>query len=536
MPASVRRCYRSLPEIEKRTREMMRDAVAKNAKTPLQDIIREVTNVVDGFSPEAKSEFFAVLDKVPLAYPEDQRDLRDAGKEDSRRGRRLLHLRLRPVQRLRGVRHRVRRAPGAADGAGDRRGQRGARNRHGVPGPAARHVAEVPGPLQRHAAAGFEDRHAAQHADGAPQLRRARVGRRRVRGLRREEHPQGDHRRSPKPTCGRSSTRRPIASAPRPTSSTARAWRGWRRSRSGAPRSTTCSARPSRTCSWAWAAKTTRTRRRASPAHGPISDKDIVGAMTAVMRQEAFNHKNLQAIDGRLANGMSVMAMAAHTGCNTVYGSTPSNNPHPYPWMNSLFQDGVTVGWLLGESFIVDHGRRSVIPERLADALDASGRERDQRARVLRVRALQRRGDDRSGDPRAAEGMGGRRRRRHGRHRLSEHVEGHPPESAERQGAHAGHAGVLEHRRPEFGLDADAGRQRHERVRDRDPGQEHREEDRGRDLPGRPRLAVHRPGVDRQRAEAVQGDSRRPRIPRARRSSSASRPASRNTAWPTTWR
>jgi pyruvate-ferredoxin/flavodoxin oxidoreductase len=37
--------------------------------------------------------------------------------------------------------------------------------------------------------------------------------------------------------------------------------------------------------------------------------------------------------------------------------------------MNSLFQDGVTVGWLLGESFIIDHGRRSVIPERLADAL-----------------------------------------------------------------------------------------------------------------------------------------------------------------------
>jgi pyruvate-ferredoxin/flavodoxin oxidoreductase len=66
---------------------------------------------------------------------------------------------------------------------------------------------------------------------------------------------------------------------------------------------------------------------------------------------------------------MSVMAMAAHTGCNTVYGSTEPNNPHPYPWMNSLFQDGVTVGWLMGESFIVDHARRSVIPERLADIL-----------------------------------------------------------------------------------------------------------------------------------------------------------------------
>src|SRR4029077_20549603 len=103
--------------------------------------------------------------------------------------------------------------------------------------------------------------------------------------------------------------------------------------------------------------------------HGPNREKEMIGAITAVMGREAFNHKGLQAIDGRLANGMSVMAMAAHTGCNTVYGSTPSNNPHPYPWMNSLFQDGVTVGWLLGESFIVDHARRSVVPERLADIL-----------------------------------------------------------------------------------------------------------------------------------------------------------------------
>ncbi|MGD0861015.1 MAG: 2-oxoacid:acceptor oxidoreductase family protein, partial [Terracidiphilus sp.] len=103
--------------------------------------------------------------------------------------------------------------------------------------------------------------------------------------------------------------------------------------------------------------------------HGPIADAELVEAIAAVLLTEAFNHKNLQAVDGRLANGMSIMAMAAHTGCNTVYGSTAPNNPHPYPWMNSLFQDGVTVGWLMGESFIVDHARRSVIPERLADAL-----------------------------------------------------------------------------------------------------------------------------------------------------------------------
>ncbi len=101
--------------------------------------------------------------------------------------------------------------------------------------------------------------------------------------------------------------------------------------------------------------------------HGAITDAQLVEAIAAVLLTEAFNHKNLQPIDGRLANGMSVMAMAAHTGCNTVYGSTSPNNPHPYPWMNSLFQDGITVGWLMGESFIVDHARRSVIPERLAD-------------------------------------------------------------------------------------------------------------------------------------------------------------------------
>ena len=104
-------------------------------------------------------------------------------------------------------------------------------------------------------------------------------------------------------------------------------------------------------------------------AHGPISNERVVEVLASVMRQEAFNHQELQALDGRLPNGQSVMAMAAHTGCNTVYGSTPPNNPHPYPWMNSLFQDGSTIGWLIGESFIVDHGRRSVIPERLAAAI-----------------------------------------------------------------------------------------------------------------------------------------------------------------------
>jgi pyruvate-ferredoxin/flavodoxin oxidoreductase len=98
-------------------------------------------------------------------------------------------------------------------------------------------------------------------------------------------------------------------------------------------------------------------------------DADLIAGIVAVLRLDADNHTKLQTIEGFTPQGMSAMAMAAHTGCNTVYGSTPPSNPHPYPWMNSLFQDGATIGWLIGESFIKDHARQSVIPERFADIL-----------------------------------------------------------------------------------------------------------------------------------------------------------------------
>ncbi|MCC6233943.1 MAG: 2-oxoacid:acceptor oxidoreductase family protein, partial [Verrucomicrobiales bacterium] len=104
-------------------------------------------------------------------------------------------------------------------------------------------------------------------------------------------------------------------------------------------------------------------------AHGPITDDQIATGLAAVLERDAFDHRHLQATDGRRADGMAVMMMGASTGCNTVYGSTPPSNPHPYPWMNSLFQDGATISWLMAESVILAHARRSVVPERLADAL-----------------------------------------------------------------------------------------------------------------------------------------------------------------------
>src|SRR5258708_4265003 len=37
--------------------------------------------------------------------------------------------------------------------------------------------------------------------------------------------------------------------------------------------------------------------------------------------------------------------------------------------MNCLFQEGATIGWLWSESVVLNHARRSVVPERLADSL-----------------------------------------------------------------------------------------------------------------------------------------------------------------------
>ena len=425
-PGERQKMLQLVPEIEKRTRELMRDGLAQE---------RRHAAAADHPAGHERGERILARGQARVlrhhrqgadGVPEGERDLRDAGEEErraaaasSRSSSRICARAARPASPRAASTEALRMVQETEDVNAEH--ETGTAFLNLLPDTPQKYL----GPLQRRAAAGLQDRDAAQHADGAPQLRRARFRRRRLRGLRREEHPAGDCRgdrglhAADLPRQGR-----PAARA-RPTEleqvGVAEAGRA-QGAKPGGVRP--ASARRSRTCSWASAARTTRTRRRASPRTARSRTATSSTRIAAVMRQEAFNHKDLQAVDGRLANGMSVMAMAAHTGCNTVYGSTPPNNPHPYPWMNSLFQDGITVGWLLGESFIVDHARRSVIPERLADALLRPRDGRDHAARVLRVRALQRRADDRPGDPRAAEGLGRRRRRRHGRHRLPEHVEG----------------------------------------------------------------------------------------------------------------
>ena len=132
-----------------RSRPAQRMLAEMKTGTPLPTILREVTESVDGFSAEAKTAVLRHHRQGADGLPEGQRHLLLAGAQDARLGRHLLHLRQRPVQGLRGLRHGLRRSPGAEDGAGDRRGERRARDRHRLPRPAARHLAEVPRPVQR---------------------------------------------------------------------------------------------------------------------------------------------------------------------------------------------------------------------------------------------------------------------------------------------------------------------------------------------------------------------------------------------------
>src|SRR5215469_6759177 len=60
--------FHSLPEIDRRTHELMREAIANKTMTPLPQLLRKVTNEVDGFSDGAKQEFFRIIEKIPMAY------------------------------------------------------------------------------------------------------------------------------------------------------------------------------------------------------------------------------------------------------------------------------------------------------------------------------------------------------------------------------------------------------------------------------------------------------------------------------------
>ena len=373
-PGERRKMLQSLPEIEKRARQMMSDAVAKNAGTPLPQILRQITAEVDGFSEEAKRQFFAIIDKVPMSYQKVNAIFSTPERKKPGAGGIFSIF----------VSDLCKGCAACVTACGEHE--------------ALRMVEET-------------EEVNADHETGTGFLNLLPDTPQKYLGLYNDERPQDSKAATLRNMlmvrhnydamvcgdgacagCGEKSVLRAIAAATeaymRPLYH-AKADRLRAKAdeldKTGVRKLASLKERNPEEYDLLRQAvahlimglggEDDRDTKARIAQNGPISDQEMVDALTSVMRQEAYNHKDLQAVDGRLANGMCVMAMTAHTGCNTVYGSTPPNNPHPYPWMNSLFQDGVTVGWLLGESFIVDHGRRSVIPERLADAL--LGREKD---------------------------------------------------------------------------------------------------------------------------------------------------------------
>jgi len=359
---------RSLPEIEQRARQMMRDAVAKNTGTPLPQILHQVTNEVDGFSDEAKRQFFAIIDKVPMAF-QKVNAIFSTPERKSPGGGGIFSIFVSDL---------CKGCAACVTACGEHE--------------ALKMVLET-------------EAVNAEHETGTAFLNLLPDTPQKYLGLYYDQHPQDSKTATLRNMlmvrrnydalvsgdgacagCGEKSILRAVAAVTeaymRPlyhTKADRLQTKAAEMEKLGVQKLAALKARSQSEYDLLRQAVAhllmglggedeTDTKARIAH-HGLISDQELIDAIVAVLLQEAFNHKALQAVDGRLANGMSVMAMAAHTGCNTVYGSTPPNNPHPYPWMNSLFQDGITVAWLMGESFIVDHARRSVIPERLADAL-----------------------------------------------------------------------------------------------------------------------------------------------------------------------
>ncbi len=356
-----------LPEIESRTRALMREGLA-NGGPPLPQLIRQATNEVNGFSAPAKQELFAVIDKIPMAYQKVNAIFASPEKKNPGAGGVFSIF----------VSDLCKGCAACVTACGDHQALRMVQETEDV------NAEHETGTAFLNLLPDTSQKFLGLYNDARPQdsktaaLRNMLMVRRNYDAL-----VSGDGACA---GCGEKSILRSIAAV---TEAYMRPIYHAKADRFTAKATQVEQLGPRKLAElrdrnqaeydlfvqtvahllMGLGGEDENDTRARIAAHGPVGDDEVVAALSAVLRQEAFNHKHLQSIDGRLANGQSVMAMAAHTGCNTVYGSTPPNNPHPYPWMNSLFQDGITVGWLLGESFIVDHGRRSVIPERLVDAL-----------------------------------------------------------------------------------------------------------------------------------------------------------------------
>ncbi len=262
--------------------------------TPLPTILREVTESVDGFSAEAKAAVLRHHRQGADGLPEGERHLLVAGAQGARLRRHLLHLCHRSVQGLRGLRHGLRRPQRAEDGC--------RKPRRSTPSTKPAPPSSTCCPTPRRSILGLYN--AANPADSkTATLRNMLMVRTNYDAL-----VSGDGACA---GCGEKSVLRSIAAVTeaymRPvyhaksdrfvakagelekngvaTSGSAQG--------SATRRNTSCFARPSRTSSWASAAKTTTDTKARIAAyeskHGPITDAQLVEAIAAVLL-----HRGLQ--------------------------------------------------------------------------------------------------------------------------------------------------------------------------------------------------------------------------------------------------
>ena len=125
----------ALPEIEKQTRQRMTAEIKTG--TPLPAILREVTDTVDGFSAASKQQFFAILEKVPMAYQKVNAIFSSPERKSPGTGGIFSIFVSRSLQGMRRLRHRLRRSQRPQNGRGNRRGQCHAHDRHRLPRSAA---------------------------------------------------------------------------------------------------------------------------------------------------------------------------------------------------------------------------------------------------------------------------------------------------------------------------------------------------------------------------------------------------------------
>ena len=116
-PVERTKMLEKLPEIEKLTRERMvaRSRPARRCRR----FCAKSTESVDGFSAEAKAQFFAIIDKVPMAYQKVNAIFSSPERKTPGSGGIFSIFVSRSLQGLRGLRHGLRRPPGSQDGAGN---------------------------------------------------------------------------------------------------------------------------------------------------------------------------------------------------------------------------------------------------------------------------------------------------------------------------------------------------------------------------------------------------------------------------------